>query len=863
MRKKKQVIRPPDLPPETREEDVEVSDEDLEFVRQNRDYAGFLTRLDSKSLDRHVVRVADKKEDDLEKLYEKRNRKLSLQKAMDEKRLEIDPVDALPVKTLDGQLYYRTATESKSMDILDEEEAATMNNDDSKGKVVVRLTKAERRQKLKKIKKEAKRQAEEKKVEVGTQNPHAAVLAKVEEDLSIEEVFVQKKNKLAEIGMSLLEDPESNIKTLKDLLQFCDDDDQKVVKLSLLSLLAVFKDIIPGYRIRPLTEKELEVKVSKAVRKMRFYESTLLHEYKQYLLTLLALEKKPSFKLVAVRCMCNLLDAVTHFNFYEKLLSGVVKNISSSDDIIRKLCCESVKSLFGNEGKHGGKAILEAVELISNLVKIHDCQLHPDCVEVFCSLVFDEDVGKSESKEGENTKLKKKRRRQTDEKPNQITGNEKKMSKQELMAKMREEVKADFKSGSLAPDDEERRNIQSQTLAAVFETYFRVLKRTMDPDVSRSKGNNALFGGSVAHPLLAPCLKGLGKFSHLIDLDFMGDIMGCLKKLSGLGGSQDAPPENCLSVSERLQCCIVAFKVMRNNLDALNIDLQDFYGHLYNLLLEYRPDRDQGDVLAEALKTMLCQGKQHDMQRAAAFIKRVATFSLCVGPAEAMTALVTVQHLLLKNTKCRNLLENDVGGGSLSGLVVKYHPDASDPNLSGALASVLWELSLLGKHYHPTISSTASSISRMSTSHNQCHLSTTSPQQAFLDLSIEQEPFMPTGKPASLSRKRKREISAKFSSLTSKQIQSRDWPVDENEVRSKMEEHFTLLREITENERLRVELNHTLSCIGLYKEYKKQMGRNEGLEDGLVAPLRQCSTLKKERNEGLDNRKKRKSTNDS
>jgi hypothetical protein len=35
----------------------------------------------------------------------------------------------------------------------------------------------------------------------------------------------------------------------------------QVSRLAMLSLLAVFKDIIPGYRIRLPTEKELEVKV--------------------------------------------------------------------------------------------------------------------------------------------------------------------------------------------------------------------------------------------------------------------------------------------------------------------------------------------------------------------------------------------------------------------------------------------------------------------------------------------------------------------------------------------------------------------------------------------------------------------------
>ncbi|CAA6658032.1 unnamed protein product [Spirodela intermedia] len=816
MGKKKKVILPPSLPPEVREEEIEVSDEDLEFVRGNKDFASFLTRLDTKSIDRHVTRVADQKEDDLEKLYEKRNKKLSLQKPADDNLLEIDPVDALPVKTLDGQLYYRAEEE--------EAETAAVNKADGDDKGFVKLTKAERRGKLKKMKKEAKRQAKEESVDESPANLHAAVLAKVEEDLSVEEVFVKKKNKLAEIGISLLEDPESNIKSLKDLLQFCNDKDHKVVKLGLLSLLAVFKDIIPGYRIRLPTEKELEMKVSKTIRKMRFYESTLLHAYKAD-----DTGKRAFFKVVAVRCMCNLLDAVPQFNFSGNLLSGVVKNISSSDDVIRKVCCDSVRTLFGNEGKHGGQATLDAVQLISNHVKVNDCQLHPDSVEVFLSLVFDEDLRRSEPKEEEKVKPKKKKQRKNDEKENQLSGNGRKMSKQELVTKTREEVNADLKSASFVPTPEERRKIQTQTLAALFETYFRVLKHTIDPGVTRSNASSFSSDSSASHPLLAPCLKGLGKFSHLIDLDFMGDIMGCLKRLTGLSGGQDSSPGSRLSVSERLQCCIVAFKIMKKNLDALNIDLQEFYAHLYNLLIEYRPDRDQGDVLAGALNIMLCEGKQHDMQRAAAFIKRLATFSLCFGPAEAMSALVTVKHLLLKNSKCRNLLENDSGGGSLSGLVVKYHPEASDPNLSGALSSVLWELSLLAKHYHPAISSTSSWISTMATSLNQVHLPTASPQQAFAELSILRGSFFPPRKsPPSLNRKRKREKAAPPSGYLPEN-QAAAAAGGEEAVIEKMEEHFTVVRDIVEAEKMQVELNRVSSWISLYREYKKEVKKKESL----------------------------------
>ncbi|XVF03511.1 hypothetical protein REPUB_Repub05bG0001200 [Reevesia pubescens] len=155
------------------------------------------------------------------------------------------------------------------------------NEDGNVDKSIVKLTKAERRAKLKKSKRGAKKQGKElAKIEEVQQTQQEAALAEVKEDLMAEEAFESKKRKLADLGMALLADPEANIKSLKEMLQFAKDGDHSIVKLGLLSLLAVFKDIIPGYQIRFPTETELEMKVSKEVKKMRFYESTLLSTYK-------------------------------------------------------------------------------------------------------------------------------------------------------------------------------------------------------------------------------------------------------------------------------------------------------------------------------------------------------------------------------------------------------------------------------------------------------------------------------------------------------------------------------------------------------------------------------------------------------
>ncbi|XP_059653259.1 nucleolar complex-associated protein 3-like isoform X2 [Cornus florida] len=380
MGKKNKIVLPLELPPDIFEDEIEVSGEDLQFVNENRDYVGFVSKLDTQSITKHVKRVADVKEDALESLYEKRSRKKSVEKEREDKGLEVDPVDALPVKTLDGKLYYRTVSKTSKIAPSESENEA---DGDHGNKSVVKLTKAEKRAKLKKMRKEAKQQ--EKVVieedEVQQQTPQAEVQAEVKKDLSAEEANEGKKYRLAELGTTLLTDPESNIKSLREMLQLSKDGDHAIVALGLKSLLAVFRDIILGYKIRLPTEKEQEMVVSKAVKKMRYYESTLLSAYKAYLQRLIALEQQASFHRVSVRCTCTLLDAVPHFNFHENLLVAVIKNISSQDDVVRKLCCATVKSLFTNEGKHGGEATIEAVRLIADHVKSHDCQLHPDSLE--------------------------------------------------------------------------------------------------------------------------------------------------------------------------------------------------------------------------------------------------------------------------------------------------------------------------------------------------------------------------------------------------------------------------------------------------------------------------------------------------
>ncbi|KAG6554448.1 hypothetical protein Mapa_003826 [Marchantia paleacea] len=745
----------PPLPPQIEDDEIEISDEDLEFVQKHKDYAGFMVNLDSKSISRQVLGL--KPDEDVEAYYEKRASREN--EVSTTKPAPGEPVEDLPVKTLSGDLHYRKASSGDAVDAtsisledrrtlvrkgvtIHTDDVATNEASESAEQVTEgkekKKSKLERRKELKALKR--KEREEKKLAERVEKEPKMASIAEqdmeeLEEFVDIQQRRSDMRARMAEIGTSLLADPDNNLGNLKELKEMCLDRDESTSQLAMLSLMTVFKDLIPGYRIRPPTEKELEMVVSKEVKRVRDFESALLRHYQAYVQFLVKSAKSKTKRLTALRCICTLLEAVPHFNYRDSLLKTIVPRLMASDDEICKMSANAITSLFNNFGKHSGEATVEAVQLIADLVKLRNCQLRPEAVQVFLALSFDEDLVRSSTlaAAGQPTSKVNEKKSKREEKK------EKKAKKRELAAKLRKEVKSDFKESAVLPEVREYRKQQTLTLSSVFETYFRVLKTSLMPRVQREltedeeKAGVKLLG---PRPLLGASLEGLAKYAHLINVDFMGDLLDVLRALASGGKvSEDEEfSEGTTSVWERLQCCIIAFKIVKNNMDALNIDLREFYVRFYNLLFEaifVREEEKSGEILAQALHAMLWDGRHTDMQRAAAFVKRLSTLAFHLESAEAMAALVTVRHLLVRYKKCRNILEND-GGGTVGGGISTFSPEGDDPDLSGALSTILWESSLLAEHCNPHIATIASTILTMNNS-NSLVLPTLTPTDAIRD----------------------------------------------------------------------------------------------------------------------------------
>ncbi|RUP51343.1 hypothetical protein BC936DRAFT_148636 [Jimgerdemannia flammicorona] len=342
------------------EEDPEISDEDLEFFEEHDEYSNFLTSLDTTALSKNEIINAkrpsskltkdgfavpeptalspsddedgawsDASDEDAkagfggsdeEQEYELKARKV----ASDWTRR--DTFTKLPIKLANGRVMQQPETE-------------VMEEDSDSGAGALEEENADGQEEN-----EAIREERDEMMFV----PTAAGGLDDAKPISKKAYLLGKKELLADIAQKIIENPEGNIGQLKRLRKISQDENQKVRQLAFLTQLAVYKDIIPGYRIRALSDKERTAQVSKDVKMLRNFEQALLVNYQNYLQDLenesriLPLKPKSdevpaeepaqrdeAVALVAVRCMCDLLTSVTHFNFRTNLMTAIVSRMST------------------------------------------------------------------------------------------------------------------------------------------------------------------------------------------------------------------------------------------------------------------------------------------------------------------------------------------------------------------------------------------------------------------------------------------------------------------------------------------------------------------------------------------------------
>ncbi|PIA17312.1 NOC3p-domain-containing protein [Coemansia reversa NRRL 1564] len=507
--------------------------------------------------------------------------------------------------------------------------------------------------------------------------------------------IIAQQNRLAVIADAIMQDPDNGVKYLKTLHNISSDVDPRVKRLGLLTQLAVFCDILPEYRIRELTEKEQQAKVTKDVRQQRMHEEQLVHSYSNYLKQLFTASKQalkvfanPSADIetgiVAARALGNLINVRPLFNFRKDILSALVDIYTARLAVLR---------LFRDDVS--GELSQNAVMLAAKRIKRLSYRVDPSALRPWLHLRLREELRENP----EDRKRKDEEQRQR-EQPKRALHMSKKQAK---MRKVQQDVDKSLVEAEAEVSREEREKWYGETLKQVFITYFRILKQ---------KDN---IGG-----LLPAVLEGLAKYAHLISVEFFVDLFQLLKKIMrgqhgvGIGAEESEHGEDLVSsrvgLRTALLCILSALHILTGQGEALNLDIKDFFYQLYALLppLAARPQieatqatweetvRSESDLLFECLQLMfLGRTKVSSITRVAAFCKRIAECALCWPPKTAVRAIEFMHRLLIKYPALDRLLSSEEQAGC--GL---YLRDLDDPDMCNPFATCLFELHWLQIHYH-------------------------------------------------------------------------------------------------------------------------------------------------------------------
>ncbi|XP_052254466.1 nucleolar complex protein 3 homolog [Dreissena polymorpha] len=636
------------------EDEIEVEEEDIQFFKSHQQRSSFVSNVDNRLLeqpsDGHKKGKKRKVLDDVEgeAEYERLPRK---QVATDNNRKMM-----LPIKTKHGVVQR----------VLEDEDEPVANgdggSDEASGSEMA----------------DAAEEREE----------PLPILSGVELYAQRQRKLQERKQRIALLSSAIIENPNESTKKLRELVGMLKETDPDVFvtvrKFTMMSLLEVFNDIIPGYYVRLPTEKEQTQKMKKETKEILGHEVALVRFYRDYLEFLDRTAKgnkkeasgkkknkknkhgsdeapipaatQQKLKQLSVQCLCSLLQKHPHFNYTNNIIAVIVPFMNSNNEQISDTACNCVRQLFKTD--KSGHVILEITKCVGRMIKARDYRIQPKVLNTFLSLrikevSYTDPVTKEEEKKKQNSE--------------KLSRRERKLKKKEMF------IARDLEETRATEDKRKRLKLHTETIQTVFLTYFRILKK-------------------ATHSVLFPSvLEGLAKFAHMINVDFFEDLFAVFNKLI-------ATEE--LSYRESLHCVQTAFTILSGQGSALNIDPVVFYKHLYKTLYHVHAGCSSDDVkiVLDCLDIMISRRKrQVSQQRILAFLKRLMTLSLQQTTHGTLGLLSVIRSFIITYSYCDVLMDNEAQGSGV------YMPELDDPEHCNAHNAMLWELALLRHHYDPAV----------------------------------------------------------------------------------------------------------------------------------------------------------------
>uniref|UniRef100_A0A182N8Y7 NOC3-like protein n=1 Tax=Anopheles dirus TaxID=7168 RepID=A0A182N8Y7_9DIPT len=487
---------------------------------------------------------------------------------------------------------------------------------------------------------------------------------KVPDNITVADILHKRDEEIREkqfyIGTTcaaILENPDARIDNVANLLNLLGDVNREgsinflaVRKTALVSLVEVFKDIVPEYRVGIVDKEQQKLKKDTLTRVN--FENKLLTYYKQLLQHMetntsaytrkMRLSQKLSVETrqlleTTVQCMCDLVLAHPYFNYSPNIVQVLVLMLNNPKESVRKMVHACFSSLFKTDSR---------LDLTHHSLQIHRINLNEDTMLELKK----QKLEKQKSYFINMSRKERKRKKKLDELEKDIFETKAEESKQVVRRKLTEISKL------------------------AFMIYFKILKCYPDSRV------------------LSVTLEGLSKFAHTINIDFFADLVELLNNLL----------ENAeLGYREQLHCIQTVFIILSGQGEVLNIDPARFYSHFYKNLLYVNAGKNSEDMesILKTLDIILFKRRRNvTYHRYVSFVKRLSTLCLQVLPNGTLGLISLIRSCMHMNQQLDILLdtEADVGSG-------KFDPYNEEPEFAHANCTALYESSCLTRHYHPTV----------------------------------------------------------------------------------------------------------------------------------------------------------------
>ncbi|KAM7360569.1 nucleolar complex protein 3 [Cochliomyia hominivorax] len=636
--------------------------EDLEYLQLKR---GVKQRKRKHAIDDEAEHDDIKHSVGLEKQF-------AVETALEEETKKIK-VDLLPIKSRDGEIITRTAEvdykpKAKLKKIQEEEQPEHEDNQQD--------VEAE--------------EYEDSDDDVVNDEEESAIKAAAAEkklisttDLLIarQQEIDRQKYRIGIICSGILEKPEDKMRNFNALFELMDETSNDGVpnlltvrKVAIVSLTEIFKDILPEYRVGQVDTKMQQVRKSTLERVT--YENALLQQFKKFLQRLekltAAVNRKGHGRItpqavkmaeVAVQSMCDLLIAHPYFNYVKNIAQLLVYMLNCNYPRMREAVNKCFRYVFANDKKLD--MTLFIIRRINHLIKTKNNNVHLECITCLQDLKI-KNVNLDAEKENELKQKKLEAHRQR-----LLSLSKKERKRRKKLAELNKELEE-----TRAEENKQTKHFKlTEIVKMLFNIYFRVLKN--DP----------------TSKVLSAILEGLAEFAHVINLDFFADLIEVLNNI--------LETQEELGYREQLHCIKTIFVILSGQGEVLNIDPIRFYQHFYKNLLAVHAGKNHDDfrIILETLDEVLVKRRRNmSQQRLMAFVKRLLTISLNLLHHGTLATLGTIKTTFQLTSVLDILLDTDdsIGSG-------KYDPELEDPEYCNASCTALYELSLLARHYHPTV----------------------------------------------------------------------------------------------------------------------------------------------------------------